>query len=134
MVRLGYIAGKRANETGEYFRHAACKADMEILTSLLGESAAWVSASLGPRSEGITVNGDNISFMLQPSGSESIESDRTRILIKDAIVARTIYLWLRLTGLPGYERSEEEAMALLKETEAEIRKFPPLHVRPINPI
>lgn len=62
---MSYFSGKRAGDTGEYFRYAACEADRRMLMQLLEEASGWIDLSLGRHGGGYSIKTDDLIFGLR---------------------------------------------------------------------
>lgn len=114
MVRLlQYLSGKRAKSSEEYFCFTVCEEDRPLIGKLLRESLAWMSVRLARfwRSVEIAESRVVVDFDFgAPEDGASVLKEELEWLVKDILLYRMIYLWLRITGwkdLSGWEGKSE---------------------------
>ena len=134
---IRYIVGKRASDADYYYRHTACRSDSAILSELCFDSVLWLAANLRARWDGYAIKGDVLTISLEFLENIETSSDKyseTELLLRQAIIYRMLYLWLRLTGHPEASKWEQESLSASQEVDRIIRINGPLKQRPFPPL
>lgn len=127
--RLNYIAGKRAIDAEEYFRHCACEADIAMLQELTSEVTAEIAVRLGGFCRGYEIKADLLIYEIQGrKATEEEVSTRQELpaILRAAVIAGIIYRWLCLTGLAGTGEWLGRHDALIANLRDKLNSFGPL--------
>lgn len=120
LERISYIAGRRSEDTGLYFRLHACETDVTLLDTLIEGAVAEINVRLG-----------NV-------GGEVEADEEITALCKEAVVCRVVGKWLEMIdeGEAGiwsenYEGivkkiSESIETSLRRGGRARSRRIPPI--------
>ena len=115
---LKYLSGKRADEPADYFRYVACKADSPLLRRLFRESLLWMAVKMNSVWKGAEYGEEGVMVSLEGNSNECdrlLSGTEFRWLFEEALLHRSIFLWLRLTGWSEAGYWEEKSAALLEE-------------------
>ena len=99
--RLQYISGKRAGNTDEYFRHAACSADSSMLMQLAAECISFLALKVGKRWVSTVISGDLVKITFNSEAETAgILGDRDTFsrLVRTSVVYAVISRWLSISG------------------------------------
>lgn len=127
VARLEYIAGKRATTGEEYWRHAACEADAEMMARLTEDAMADVALRLGRWWKGYSIGGDMLAVTF--AGAETGDEGEAGIALRTLLTEMVIAGWLRLTGLETHRDYADDVEAMVERLARSIGRRPGLRSR-----
>lgn len=123
------IAGRRAAQPDDYYRHAACLEGAPSLTVMVQATAAWLVSAAGARRLTVSMEGDALTF----STPEEERSDAVATLLHDFLIHGVVARWFALTGLTGYTPPARDT-ELLEALREALSGQGGLNRRPVPPI
>ena len=133
---LQYVSGKQTRIPEDYYRYVPCSADATMLSQLLRESIAWLSARTIMMWEGASMVSDTIEICFKVSSkplNELHASEEFKSIVKEALQCRIIFLWLRLAGWDRLEEWDDKSEQLAAEINRQLRLNVPLRPRRPHP-
>lgn len=136
-TRVGYISGKNATSSADFFRTNACEADSALLTQLIKTALAVLAHELGSRCPDVSLHSEIMTISILPSITFSLNESRkysVTILLREYLVASVIAGWLKVTDINLPTPQNIDIQFILDKIKAILSLGPGLINRRMTPI
>lgn len=132
---LKYVSGKRAATAEDYFRHTICVADSGFIAELTGQAMLWLSQKICRYWRGHSFEKAVLAIRLDLPEDKLVllqDQDILQKLLRQILIYRLLFLWLRISGMQEAERWGNGAEEMSEYLLTLFRKLTGLRERPIS--